>query len=53
VRVFEDKRYRYDGYSRLTEKRIGKHTIPPRASRKANQSPIENTLNQAYRLTLM
>jgi hypothetical protein len=27
VRVFEDKRYRYDGYSRLAEKRIGKHTI--------------------------
>jgi RHS repeat-associated protein len=25
--VFEDKRYRYDGYSRLAEKRTGKHTI--------------------------
>ncbi|MBK8337834.1 MAG: RHS domain-containing protein [Sterolibacteriaceae bacterium] len=27
VRVFEDKRYDYDGHGRLTEKRSGKHTV--------------------------
>jgi RHS repeat-associated protein len=27
VRVFEDKRYRYDGFSRLLEKRVAKHTV--------------------------
>jgi RHS repeat-associated protein len=27
VRVFEDKRYRYDCFSRLTEKRVAKHTV--------------------------
>ncbi len=26
VRVFEDKRYAYDGLNRLIEKRSGKHT---------------------------
>ena len=27
VRVFEDKRYAYDGFGRLVEKRSGKHTL--------------------------
>ncbi|HMV54817.1 MAG TPA: RHS repeat-associated core domain-containing protein [Rhodocyclaceae bacterium] len=27
VRVFEDKRYAYDGHGRLTEKRSGNHTV--------------------------
>jgi RHS repeat-associated protein len=27
VRVFEDKRYIYDGFSRLIEKRVAKHTL--------------------------
>ncbi|MDA8521082.1 DUF6531 domain-containing protein [Acidovorax sp. NCPPB 4044] len=27
VRVYEDKRYAYDGFARLAEKRIGRHTV--------------------------
>ncbi|CAI8798032.1 hypothetical protein [Pseudomonas sp. GW456-12-1-14-TSB6] len=27
VHVFEDKRYRYDRFGRLSEKRIGSHTV--------------------------
>ncbi|MDA8455335.1 DUF6531 domain-containing protein [Acidovorax sp. GBBC 3334] len=27
VRVYEDKRYAYDGFARLVEKRIGRHTV--------------------------
>ncbi|WCM93954.1 DUF6531 domain-containing protein [Acidovorax sp. NCPPB 2350] len=27
VRVYEDKRYAYDGFARLLEKRIGRHTV--------------------------
>ena len=35
VHVFEDKRYRYDRFGRLSEKRIGSHTVQRHSLRRA------------------